>query len=51
MQDKIAKLRTIKILFVEDVEDLCNIIADTLSKLQANFDTANNGAQALEKLK
>ena len=51
MQNKIAKLRTIRILFVEDEEELCKIIGDTLSKLQANFETANNGAVALEKLK
>ena len=51
MQDKIAKLRNIKILFVEDEEDLCKIIGDTLSKLQANFETANNGSVALDKLR
>ena len=51
MQNKIAKLRTIRILFVEDEVELCKIIGDTLSKLQANFETANNGAIALEKLK
>ena len=51
MQDKIAKLRSIRILFVEDEEDLCKIIADTLSKLQANFQTANNGAVALDIIK
>ena len=51
MQAKIAKLKSIKILFVEDEEDLCNIISDTLTKLQANFETANNGKVALEKFK
>lgn len=51
MQAKIAKLKSIKILFVEDEEDLCNIIGDTLSKLQANFQTAQNGKVALEKFK
>ena len=51
MQAKIAKLKTVRILFVEDEEDLCKIIGDTLSKLQANFETAHNGAIALEKLK
>jgi len=49
MQDKIAKLKSIKILFVEDEEDLSNIISDTLNKLQANFKTATNGKIALEK--
>jgi YesN/AraC family two-component response regulator len=51
MQEKIAKLKSIKILFVEDEEDLCTIISDTLSKLQANFHTAKNGKVALEKFK
>jgi YesN/AraC family two-component response regulator len=49
MQEKIAKLKSIKILFVEDEEDLANIISDTLTKLQANFDTAANGQIALDK--
>jgi YesN/AraC family two-component response regulator len=49
MQEKIAKLKSIKILFVEDEEDLANIISDTLNKLQANFDTAANGQIALDK--
>lgn len=49
MQDKIAKLKSIKILFVEDEEDLCNIISDTLSKLDINFKTAQNGEIALSK--
>ncbi|MEA3353181.1 MAG: response regulator [Campylobacterota bacterium] len=49
MQDKIAKLKSIKILFVEDEEDLCGIISDTLQKLQANFETANNGKIAFER--
>ncbi len=48
MQNKIAKLRTIKILFVEDEMDLITIISDTLSKLGANFLTAKNGAEGLE---
>jgi YesN/AraC family two-component response regulator len=51
MQEKIAKLKSIKILFVEDEEDLSNIISDTLNKLQANFDTAENGQVALDKFK
>jgi YesN/AraC family two-component response regulator len=49
MQEKIEKLKSIKILFVEDEEDLCNIISDTLSKLQANFETAQNGQMALDR--
>ena len=51
MQEKIAKLKQIKILFVEDEVDLITIISDTLSKLGADFVTANNGVEGLEKLK
>ncbi len=43
MQNKIAKLTSIKLLFVEDEQDLVKIISDTLSKLKANFKTALNG--------
>jgi len=49
MQEKIAKLKEIKILFVEDEVDLITIISDTLSKLGANFITASNGKEGLEK--
>lgn len=48
MQEKINKLRQLKILFVEDEEDLLSIITDALTKLQANFVTATNGLKALE---
>jgi YesN/AraC family two-component response regulator len=51
MQTKIAKLKSIRILFVEDEEDLRTIISDTLNKLQVNFETAENGKIALEKFK
>lgn len=47
MQEKIEKLRELKLLFVEDEEDLINIIEDTLKKLNANFVTARNGKEAL----
>ncbi len=50
MQDKIAKLKKVKILFVEDEEDLITIISDTLTKLQANFQTATNGQIAFDKI-
>ncbi len=50
MQEKIAKLKAVKILFVEDEQDLITIISDTLTKLQANFITANNGKEALDVL-
>jgi len=51
MQKKIAKLKTVRILFVEDEEDLRNIISDTLTKLQAQFKTAHNGQVALDLFK
>lgn len=47
MYEKIEKLKTLKILFVEDEEDLVEIISDTLTKLEANFLTARNGEEAL----
>lgn len=50
MQDKIIELRKLKLLFVEDEDDLINIITDTLTKLQANFLTAKNGEEALSIL-
>lgn len=50
MQDKIIELRKLKLLFVEDEDDLINIITDTLTKLQANFLTAKNGEEALSVL-
>ena len=51
MQDKIATLQKLKILFVEDEKELRDIISDTLNKLQANFVTATNGVEGLEALK
>lgn len=48
MQEKIEKLKKLKLLFVEDEEDLIEIISDTLQKLQANFLTVSNGEEALE---
>jgi len=51
MQEKIARLKQIKILFVEDEEDLIKIISETLSKLGANFVTASNGKEGLDILK
>jgi len=48
MQEKINKLRSLKLLFVEDEEDLIDIITDTLTKLNANFLTASNGQEALD---
>jgi YesN/AraC family two-component response regulator len=51
MQEKIAKLQSVRILFVEDETDLVAIISDTLSKLKANYETAENGQIALDKFK
>jgi YesN/AraC family two-component response regulator len=50
MHQKIQKLRELKLLFVEDEEDLITIIEDTLTKLQSNFLTARNGEEALKVL-
>lgn len=47
MQEKIKKLKSLKLLFVEDEEDLMEIITDTLNKLEANFLSARNGEEAL----
>jgi len=51
MQEKIERLRELKVLFVEDEEDLLKIISDALIKLEANFLTATNGLEALAILK
>jgi YesN/AraC family two-component response regulator len=51
MQEKIAKLKTIKILFVEDEKNLREIIGETFTKLEVQFDTAENGQIALEMIK
>ncbi len=48
MEEKIFELRKLKLLFVEDEDDLINIITDTLNKLEANFLTAQNGQEALD---
>ena len=51
MLEKIEKIKKLHILFVEDEKDLRNIITNTFTKLQVNFDTAENGEIALEKIK
>jgi YesN/AraC family two-component response regulator len=48
MQEKIEKLKKLKLLFVEDEDDLLEIISETLIKLDASFLTASNGEEALE---
>jgi len=48
MQEKIEKLRAMKLLFVEDEDDLIEIISDTLDKLDTNYLTAKNGEEALK---
>ena len=50
MQKKIVKLKKLRLLFVEDEEDLLEIISDTLIKLDANFITAKNGQEAFDIL-
>lgn len=50
MQEKIERLRNLKVLFVEDEEDLLKIISDALDKLGANYLSATNGLEALEIL-
>jgi len=50
MQEKLAKLKELNILFVEDEESLRNIITETFSKLGVHFETAENGKIALEKI-
>ena len=48
MQEKLAKIKELKMLFVEDEPDLINIISTTLTKLNLNFLTAADGEEALE---
>ena len=50
MQEKIEQLRKLKLLFVEDEEELLQIICDALSKLEINYLTAKNGLEALDIL-
>lgn len=51
MHNKIAKIKKLTLLFVEDEDDLVEIISDTLVKLEATFFTAKNGQEALDILK
>ncbi len=51
MQEKIKKLKKIKILFVENEHELVDIFCDTFTKIQANYLTALNGKEALELIK
>jgi CheY-like chemotaxis protein len=46
----IEVLRSLKLLFVEDEDDLLSIISEALEKLSADFFTASNGVEALEIL-
>ncbi len=50
MQKKIEKLKSMKLLFVEDEEDLIKILRETLIKLDVNFLIARNGKEALASL-
>jgi DNA-binding response OmpR family regulator len=50
LQEKLEKLKSLKILFVEDEDSLRDIISGTLTKLGANFDVATNGMDGLSKI-
>lgn len=50
MQEKIAEIRKLKLLFIEDEEELLKIICDALQKLGINYLTATNGKEGLEVL-
>ncbi len=47
IEKKIERLRSKKLLFVEDEEDLVDVISNTLNKLNINYLTAKNGKEAL----
>jgi YesN/AraC family two-component response regulator len=51
LKEKIEKLKELKILFVEDEKNLREIIGETFTKLEVQFDTAENGQIALEMIK
>lgn len=51
MKEKIEKLKALKILFVEDEKNLREIIGETFTKLEVQFDTAENGQVALAMIK
>jgi CheY-like chemotaxis protein len=51
LEDKIAKLRSLKILFVEDEPDLLLIIEKMMKKLDVNYLTAIDGLDGLNKFK
>jgi YesN/AraC family two-component response regulator len=51
LKEKIEKLKALKILFVEDEKNLREIIGETFTKLEVQFDTAENGQVALAMIK
>lgn len=51
MQEKINKIKKLKLLFVEDEIDLINILSETLNKLEINFLIAKNGKEGISLLK
>ena len=51
MHAKIEKLRKLKLLFVEDEQDILDIISDTLTGLKVDFFVAKDGAEGLEIFK
>lgn len=48
IQEKISKIKSYKLLFVEDEADLINIISTTLGKLQITYFMASDGLEGLE---
>jgi CheY-like chemotaxis protein len=48
MLEKIEKLKKLKILFVDDVSAIIDVISDTLIKLNVEFYIAKDGKEALE---
>jgi YesN/AraC family two-component response regulator len=50
MDERIVNLRKYKYLFVEDEDDLVNIIKNLMDTFEVDYKTARNGVEALEVL-
>ncbi|RXI36955.1 hypothetical protein CRU99_13000, partial [Malaciobacter mytili] len=50
MQDKINKLKELKLLFVDDEVSIQNALSNILNNLQVNFFIAADGEEALKIL-
>ncbi len=50
MQEKIKKLKNLKLLFVDDEVSIQNALSNILNNLQVKFFIATNGEEALEIL-